>query len=89
LACNNSPIGEQRRAQIVRFEQMAGKLARPRMIDLFNAIRDKAREAGSEAAGLKKEVRELLQEADDIRSGKAKPEIPACPLRRPERIPPG
>jgi tape measure domain-containing protein len=46
-----------------------GELAKPKMVELFQAIRDKAREAGGEAGGLKKEIDDLLAQARRIRAG--------------------
>jgi hypothetical protein len=46
-----------------------GKLARPKMLDLFNAIKDKARDAGGEAKTLRDEINRLKDEAESIRSG--------------------
>jgi hypothetical protein len=48
-----------------------GKIARPKVIDLFKAVRDKAKEAGGEAGVLKKEFDDLKRQADAISSGKS------------------
>ncbi|MDR0673605.1 MAG: tape measure protein [Zoogloeaceae bacterium] len=48
-----------------------GRIARPKMVELFETIKGKAREAGSEAATLRNEIDALRRQADDIRRGKA------------------
>jgi tape measure domain-containing protein len=48
-----------------------GKIAKPKMVDLFEAIKTKAREAGGEAQGLRNEIAELERQANAIRSGKS------------------
>lgn len=49
----------------------SGKLARPKMLDLFNAIKDKASEAGGEAKKLQDDISALIEKANSIRSGKS------------------
>jgi TP901 family phage tail tape measure protein len=53
--------------KIVKLGEEA-KLAKPKMIDLFNEVRDRAREAGGDVAGLKNEVADLLAQAASIRN---------------------
>ena len=46
----------------------AGKLAKPKMLDLFNAIKDKAKDAGGEAKKLQAEIDALINQANSIRA---------------------
>jgi hypothetical protein len=47
----------------------AGKLAKPKMLDLFAAIKEKAKDAGGEAKKLQDEIQALIDQANSIRSG--------------------
>ena len=46
------------------------KIAQPKMIGLFNEIRDRAKEAGGEALDLKQQIAGLLAQADRVRNAR-------------------
>ncbi|MDR0673272.1 MAG: hypothetical protein LBF93_06370, partial [Zoogloeaceae bacterium] len=55
--------------KIVKMGEEA-KIAQPKMIDLFNEIRDRAKEAGGEALDLKQQIAGLLAQADRVRNAR-------------------
>ena len=60
----------------------AGTLAKPKMIELFNAIKEKARDAGGEAKALKDEIDKLLAKAESVRRGQSGYGAKAAEARR-------
>lgn len=76
-ALSNAITGAKNPAElnelVTRIQQLgeSGVLAKPKMVALFDAVRDKAKEASAEAKQLQSEINDLLAQAARIRKGEA------------------